>query len=520
MRRKIYLIHPKRPYADQYGADLILNAVAIADAALTTVAALAPADKFEFKICEEQVESVDYDYPADYVGITGKYGQGPRMLEIARCFRQRGVPVIMGGPYATLAPEEVRADCDVLVKGEFEGIADEFFDDLYRGAYKDEYVGPRGAIQQSPVPRWDLYPNERALCGTLQTSRGCPFECEFCDVIVYLGRKQTHKTVSQVLAELEVLYRAGYRKVILADDNLTVYRARARELLRALGAWNAAVDEPVSFATQVSIDIATDDEMLELMAAASLRSVFVGIETPNQDALKETKKRQNVGVDMAERCERFVRHGIMVAAGIIVGFDSDTTDIFPQVVDFAMRTPVPNFNVSPLNAMHGTPLRARMEREGRLYQDVRTDTFARNIVPARMSIEQLAAGVHWLTASLLEPERFLQRVLRMIELFPVENVAKRRTVRRAVVVDAMLSCHRLLRSRPDTAAAFQRILEAARHKPLAREAALEACFQWAQRMQILRDYEALPPALVGAPLTPPRAAREAVMGRVALPVLR
>src|SRR5207244_8733146 len=125
-----------------------------------------------------------------------------------------------------------------LVKGELESIAERFFDDLYTGRYEREYIGQRGAIQASPVPRWDLYPNDRALCGTLQTSRGCPFECDFCDVIVYLGRKQSHKTVEQVLAELEVLHRLGYRRVMLADDNLTVYRARARELLRALAAWN------------------------------------------------------------------------------------------------------------------------------------------------------------------------------------------------------------------------------------------------------------------------------------------
>lgn len=517
-RRKIYLIHPKRPHADQYGAELLRGAVATADAALVTVAALAPADQFEFRICEEQVEPVDFDYPADFVGITGKYGQGPRMLEIARRFREQGVKVIFGGPHASLAPEEVRDDCDILVRGELEGIAARFFDDLYRGEYEREYVGPKGAIQQSPVPRWDLYPNDRTLCGTLQTSRGCPFECEFCDVIVYLGRKQSHKTLPQILAELEVLHAAGYRRVILADDNLTVYRARAKALLRALADWNAAAAEPVTFLTQVSIDVARDDEMLELMAAASLRSVFVGIETPNQDALKETKKRQNVGVDMAERTERLARHGIMVSAGIIVGFDSDTTAIFRQVVDFAMRTPIPMFNVAPLNAAHGTPLRAKMEREGRLHADVRTATMTRNIVPAQMSPDQLASGVHWLAKELLEPEKFALRVLRMIELFPDVAVASARAANRPVVIEAMLACHRLLAGSADTAAAFHRILRAVRSKPSAREAALEACFQWAQRIQIMRDYEASPPAARELVILPAPRAPLAELRR-ALPVV-
>jgi radical SAM superfamily enzyme YgiQ (UPF0313 family) len=500
-KRKLYLIHPKKPHADQYGADIIADAIAIADAALVTVAAIAPADRFDVRICEEHVEPVDYDCVTDFVGITGKYGQGPRMVELARHFRSRGIPVIFGGPHASLAPEELRDECDVLVKGELEGIAERLFDDLYNNRYEREYFGPRGLIQQSPVPRWDLYPNERALSGTLQTSRGCPFECEFCDVIVYLGRKQSHKTVDQVLAELEVLHKHGYRRVMLADDNLTVYRARAKELLRALARWNQSVAEPVSFLTQVSIEIAGDEEMLELMAAASLLSVFVGIETPNQDALKETKKRQNVGVDMVERTERFARHGIMVSAGIIVGFDSDTPAIFDQVVDFAMRTPIPMFNVAPLNAAHGTPLRAKMEKVGRLHADVRTATMTRNIVPAQMSVEQLSNGVHRLTHALLEPEGFAKRVLRMIELFPDSHGPQARAGNRAVVVEAMLACHRYLETSPETRAAFHRIIAAARRKPSAREGALESLFQWASRLKILREWESHPENLL--PLAPP-----------------
>lgn len=515
-KKRFYLIHPKPQRADQYGAELVPRTVSIADAAMVTVAALAPEDKFDFKLCEEFVDPVDFDYPADFVGITGKYGQGERMVEIAREFRRRGVTVIFGGPHASLAPEEVRDECDVLVRGELESIAEQFFADLHAGNYQREYVGARGQIQASPVPRWDLYPNARALCGTLQTSRGCPFECDFCDVIVYLGRKQSHKTVSQVLAELEVLHRAGYRRVMLADDNLTVYRARARELLRAIADWNAGVAEPMSFITQASIDISDDEEMLALLSKAAVRNVFIGIETTNQDALRETKKRQNVGVDMVERTERFARHSIVVGAGIIVGFDHDSPRIFEQVLDFAMRSPIPIFTVVPLYGAHGTPLRERMVRARRLHTDVPTATMAMNIVPAQMSTAQLGDGVRWLANELLEPQKFLKRLQRMIDLFPATGPQSVLAANRDVVTETLLACHALLSKTPDTALALRQILRALKAKPSAREGALGAVFAWAQRIHLMRRYDALPheawpiPELIGAPQPPGDDARRAL----------
>jgi len=160
---------------------------------------------------------------------------------------------------------------------------------------------------------WDIYPNDRALSGTLQTSRGCPFECEFCDVIQYLGRRQRHKSVAQVLRELDALYRIGYRFVFLADDNFTAYRTRAKELLVALRDWNAQQERgEVGFTTQVSIDAAKDEELLKLCAEAGLTHVFIGIETPNEDSLRETKKHQNLRINLADQVQRFLDHGIAV----------------------------------------------------------------------------------------------------------------------------------------------------------------------------------------------------------------
>lgn len=485
-------------HRDQYGVDIVPNSVAIADAAIPTVAALAPPDRFDVKLCDERVEPVDFDYPADFVGITGKLGHRERMLWLARQFRARGVTVIFGGPHASLAADEMRAGCDVLVRGELEAIAEEFFDDLYHGRPKREYLGPRGYIAQSPVPRWDLYPNHRAMTGTLQTSRGCPFECEFCDVIAYLGRKQSHKSVEQVLTELQNLHRLGYRRIMLADDNLTVFRARAKELLRALADWNTSVDEPVAFFTQLSIEISADDEMLELMQRASLRNVFVGIETPNEASLKDVKKRQNVGIDLIERTNRFVRRGVVVEAGLIVGFEHDTPAIFEQVLDFAMRSAVPWFNVAPLWAAHGTPLRSRMAQAGRLIDEVETATTPVNCLPAGMSLQQLVDGVRWLANELVRPENFEKRMLRMIELLPDAPAPATQGLDRPLVAESMLACHRLLFRSPESAAASRRILKAFRGKPYARAVGLPAFLNWATRLQVLRAWDAVPHAPVTA----------------------
>jgi radical SAM superfamily enzyme YgiQ (UPF0313 family) len=501
-RRKLYLIHPRRDQSSVIDVDFVPGAVGIANAALGTVAALAPPDKFDVRLCEEDVEPVDFDYPADFVGITGKHGQGNRMRALAQEFRQRGVPVLFGGPYASLAPEEVREHCDVLVCVELEPIANRFFEDLYQGTYQREYFGERAALDSSPVPRWDLYPSDRALMGSLQTSRGCPFECEFCDVIQYVGRKQRHKSVEQVCRELDALHVAGFRRVFLADDNLTVYRKRAKELLAGIAAWNADQVEPMSFGTQLSIECSDDEEMLELLAKAGLHSVFIGIETPNQDSLKETKKRQNVAVDMVERTERFARRGIQVIAGTIVGFDHDGPDIFQQQLDFAMRSPVAICRVSTLYAAHATPLRDRMRREGRLLEaDVVMGSHTTNIMPARMSLAELERGFHWLNEQLFEPDNFARRLLRMIELFP-DQTATWRVGERRVDAELALASHAVLsHESPAVSAALGRILKAIRKKPAARGAAMYALLIWAQQRHSARaTLSAAAPLAVAPPV--------------------
>ena len=405
----------------------------IADLALPTLAALA-APHLDVILSDEMIEPVRYDVTPDYVGITGKVSQRGRMIAIAREFRRRGVPVIIGGPYASLDPEALRPHCDILVRGEVEAIADQLFSDLAAGTWRDEYAGTAVDLAISPIPAWHGYRNDRALIGCVQTSRGCPFECEFCDVIQYLGRKQRHKPPGAVVAELDLLHRLGYRRVFLADDNLTVHRRRAKELLDELRRWNERNGaDRMSFITQVSIDAVRDDELLSMCAAAGLTHVYVGLETPNKESLREAHKRQNLHGDLVEEVQRFHAHGISVTAGLIVGFDADDTSIFERQYDFAMATGIPIFSLGALVAPVATPLHARMAAEGRLFGDspeMAALPWTTNIVPAGMSREELLSGLRWLCNKLYDPAAFGERVVKQIDLLAERPADDQRTHRR------------------------------------------------------------------------------------------
>src|SRR5262249_30793432 len=196
--------------------------------------------------------------------------------------------------------------------------------------------------------------------------RGGPFECEFCDVIVYLGRRIRHKAVAQILAEANTLYGYGYRSIFLSDDNFTVNRKKATEILIALRDWNEQRSEPVIFSTQLSIDIVRDPDVVDLCAAAGLNVAFVGIETPNKSALEEAQKRQNVGRDLCASIRELQARGICVQAGMIVGFDHDTTDAFAEQFAFLQEANVPICSPGMLNAPAGTALEKRLRADGRL----------------------------------------------------------------------------------------------------------------------------------------------------------
>jgi radical SAM superfamily enzyme YgiQ (UPF0313 family) len=472
------LIAPRPPWdADfagiDYGEDLSVTRVA--PVAIATVAAFAPAG-VEPILLDESIRPVDFDAAPEYVGITANVAQLSRVLELARLFRARGRKVIIGGPHATLDPGAFEGRCDVLVVGEFEAIAEEFYADMLSGVMKPRYDGARADLSGSPLPAWELFDNERALIGVAQTSRGCPFQCNFCDVIQYVGRIQRHKTNAQVIAEVQKLYDHGYNNIQIADDNFTVYRRRAESLLEELGAWNGRDGRDfVMFGTQISVDIANDDKMLALCADAGFTNLFVGIESVNVESLKASGKRQNLVSDMRARVRNIVRHGIDVTAALMVGFDPDTLDIFEQQYAFGMDVPVGTFKISVLTAPTATPLHAEMERSGRLVSAEDRNVFpsaelSTNIVPAQMSREELYVGARWLISRLFHPQAFLHRVEQASAVLSANPLFQRARFynppARAFSSRLFLRMMRdLSRSDPEIREALSRVSERMRERP-------------------------------------------------------
>ena len=489
MLRSLYCINPMADFptyftAESFAGNGLKPTISMADLAIPTVAALSPSG-IEIRLCDENVTPVNFDDPADFIAITGKVTQFGRMVAIAREFRARGKTVLIGGPFASLSPERVRPHCDILVRGELEEIASELFGDLSSSRYKDEYVGERPDLATSPVPRWDLYPNGRAMMGTLQTSRGCPFECEFCDVIQYVGRKQRHKPVAGVIRELDALYAVGYRSVFLADDNFTAYRSRTKELLSAVRDWNRRQsDGMVVFATQLSIDAAKDDELLTLCAEAGLINVFIGVETPNEDSLRETKKRQNLHLDLVEQLGRFYEHGISVTGGMIVGFDADDGSIFRRQYEFAMASAVPMFSLGALVAPAATPLFARMKDLDRLKQEgseAQGVPWMTNIVHPKMSEAELIGGIKWLSNSLFSPAAFGERVLAFIEKLRWPSAGPKHLRHlREVDRDTIEVVYKLRGLGKEEAAMWKTVMDACARKPEARPAVFQALVGYMQ----------------------------------------
>jgi len=409
-----------------------------ASAAIATVAALAP-DDFEVTLCDETIQDIDYNTTADYIGITANVSQALRAIDVAKKFHSLGKKVVMGGPHISLAPDFFIDHCDSIVIGEFEPVAPLFFEDMSNNHLEKKYIGSPADMTTSPMPRWDLYPNECAQSATVQTSRGCPFNCNFCDVIQYVGRKQRHKTPSQIVAEIQVLYDLGHNYIALADDNFTVYRKHAREILSAIADWNGADGRDyVTFGTQVSIDLARDEGLMELCHKAGLQDIFVGIETSNPAALVESRKRQNLYGDLVEECSKLVAAGLKVEPGLIVGFDSDDKTAFNRQFDFVMSLPIATAKISILVAPVATQLFQTMQEQNRLVTDdiitqVPGSNFMTNILPAQMSRAELYIGTRWLISKVFHPENFWIRLNAMAELLVppvwIENDRKHRPVR-------------------------------------------------------------------------------------------
>ena len=418
MRLKVYVIAPKNPESF-WTLDRILPSLGkrcvLPNLALPTIAALTPSPH-EVVLCDENVEPIDFDTDADVVGVTGFVVHRRRMFEIAEVFRRRGKLVVAGGSFATLCPEELRGKVDVLFVGEAEYTWPEFVRDYETGRWRTEYEQEhKSSMLDSPVPRFDLLRVDRYRSMAIQFARGCPFSCEFCDIIVMYGRRPRTKSVAQVLAEVEAIHALAVSNIFVVDDNFIGNKRDAKALLAALADWQEARGYPIEFMTEVSLNVAQDGELLGLLKRAHFGVIFVGIESPRAASLQETKKTQNMREDIVTSVHRIQAAGIEVMAGMIVGFDNDDPSIFEEQFRFIEDARIPISMTGMLNALPKTPLHARLKEAGRLIAESVGDQFAfTNIVPSGMSRLELYEGYRALLNRLYDYRNYRRRAMALI----------------------------------------------------------------------------------------------------------
>jgi radical SAM superfamily enzyme YgiQ (UPF0313 family) len=382
-------------------------------ACLPLLAALTPAGH-SVTIVDENVEPIDYGRlaRADIVGLTGMTVQRARMLEILHELKTRDVFTVVGGPWVSVQEDYFEGLADAIFIGEAETTWPQFLEEWAAGRHQYRYEqAERTDMTQVPVPRYDLLKAKDYLFGSVQFSRGCPFQCEFCDIIVTFGRRPRLKTSTQVIAELEAMRKQHLKIAFIVDDNLIGNKMAAKELLRDLAAWQAAEGYPFTFFTEASLNLAEDEEMMQLMDAANIVTVFIGIESPNEESLRETKKYQNVKKtgSIVDRVRKVQDSGIEVWCGMIVGFDHDDTRIFKAQHEFLRQTDIMHAMVGMLSAIPKTPLHARLKNEGRLDLDDE-QPFGTNVIPLGMTREELRDGYVDLMQELYDPDFYFERL--------------------------------------------------------------------------------------------------------------
>ena len=382
-------------------------------AALPLIAALTPAPH-RITLIDENVEAIDFERcaKADVVAITGMIVQRHRMREILVELKRRNVYTVVGGPWISVKEDYFGDLVDVIFVGEAEETWPKFLDDWSRGTVAKRYEQEEKTdLTRIPVPRLDLLKMNRYAFGSVQFSRGCPFTCEFCDIIVIFGRRPRLKASAQVLAELDALKAQKLELVFIVDDNIIGNKKGIKEILHSVIDWQKRHGYPLMFVTEASIDLADDEELMQLMVEANIGAVFVGIETPNEESLKEAKKLQNLrkGGSLAEKVRRIQDHGMEVWAGMILGFDNDDETIFTAQERFLREARISTAMVGMLSAIPRTPLYDRLKKAGRL--DENDDpAHGTNVLPVNMTRQALSDGYVRLMAGLYEPEAYFDRV--------------------------------------------------------------------------------------------------------------
>jgi radical SAM superfamily enzyme YgiQ (UPF0313 family) len=389
---------------------------------IATVAAMVP-DTYECRIVDLNVEklSTRLIQAAELVLVSAMIVQADSMREvIARC-GQSGTAVAVGGPYITSCRESIEG-VDYAILGEAEEVFPRFLADYAAGTPKAVYTCEgRPELSAVPIPRFELLKLRYYQTLPLQFSRGCPFDCEFCDIVHLFGHRTRTKSPEQFIAELDAVLATGFRGAIfIVDDNFIGNRRAVKALLRAVSAWQAEHGNPFLLSTEASIDLASDDELLDLMVGAGFNMVFVGIETPEAESLAAVGKLQNLKGDVVASVRKIQERGIEVTGGFIIGFDSDPPDIFDLQIDFVQQLAIPTAMVGLLMALPNTKLYDRLVREGRMLSEAtgnNTHNSALNFVP-KMPREVLETGYYRVLQTIYSPRRYFERCLEVLSRYP------------------------------------------------------------------------------------------------------
>jgi radical SAM superfamily enzyme YgiQ (UPF0313 family) len=427
---KILLVYPRYPdtfWSFRHALKFLSKKATFPPLGLLTVAAMLPA-VWEKKVVDLNANPLhDEDIKwADYVFISSMVVQKDSAKEaIARC-NTLNTKVVAGGPLFTTGYEEFTG-VNHFVLGEAEVTLPRFLSDLSNGCPQRIYMSEeRPDISKTPIPLWSLLNMKNYSAMSLQYSRGCPFDCDFCDIIVLNGHTPRTKGSQQMVAELEALYRHGWRgSLFIVDDNFIGNKNKLKaETLPAMIEWSKKRKYPFLFFTEASINLADDDDLMDLMAEAGFNRVFIGIETPNEDSLAECNKHQNRNRDLAAAVTKIQNHGFEVQGGFILGFDNDPVSIFKKQINFIQKTGIVTAMVGLLNAPNGTKLYQRLKKENRLLKNFTGDNtdFSINFIP-RMKYETLVTGYKHVLDTIYSPRHYYERVVAFLKEYKPRKTA-------------------------------------------------------------------------------------------------
>lgn len=414
----IYPVFPRTFWSYDKILELVDRKVLLPPLGLITVAAILP-QEWEFKLVDRNIRPVteaEWQW-ADLVILSAMIVQKVDLLAQIREAKRRGKPVAVGGPYATSVPGEIAAEADYLILDEGEITLPQFVGAINRGETSGTFRSPDKAdVSTTPVPRYDLLELDAYDSMSVQFSRGCPFQCEFCDIIVLYGRKPRTKSPEQLLKELDYLYELGWRRgVFMVDDNFIGNKRNVKLLLKALKTWQIEHQYPFRFNTEASVDLAADEELMDMMVDCNFDAVFLGIETPDEASLALTKKYQNTRSSLRESVDKIIRAGLRPMAGFIIGFDGEKSGAASRLIEFVDQACIPTAMLGMLQALPNTGLWHRLDKEGRLLaegeninQHTTNQTMLMNFIPTR-PVEEIAAEYIQAFRTLYEPERYLDR---------------------------------------------------------------------------------------------------------------